>query len=204
MKLAEVEKQFGVTFPKRFHEIYDTGAMEYLELSFDEFQKVRDKYINDPKAFMMIECDCEPMLFEEIPERANELAERLSWRTEDKGETVREEVKLVPFAHTGRGEMFIFVFEGNSEPKIVMYYVDCYDTPMLCGRSFDEFLYYEMLNSLQWDEDMNGAAWQAHLNCLRGEYREKIAGKSYEELLEDFEQLGLELDRNAANIFEVK
>ena len=70
MKLAEVEKRFGVTFPKRFHEIYDTGAMEYLELTLDEFQKVRGKYTNDPKAFMMMNGECEPLFFEEIPERS--------------------------------------------------------------------------------------------------------------------------------------
>ena len=47
----------------------------------------------------------EPMLFEEIPERAGELAERLTWRREDKGETLRGGVKLVPIAASGSGDM---------------------------------------------------------------------------------------------------
>ena len=204
MKLAELEEMFGVTFPKRFHEIYDTGAMEWLELSGAEFRENRDKYINDPKAFMMMSGEFEPMMFDEIPERAEELAERLSWRAEDRGETVREGVKLVPFAQSGGGDMHLLVYKGNAEPKIVMYYADQYDAPQLWGRDFDECLYYAMLEALQWDEDMNGAAWQAHLNYLSDEYRDKIAGKSAEELTEDFKRLGAELDGNAVNIFEKK
>lgn len=203
MKLSQVEELLGITFPKKFHEIYETGAMEWLELSFEEFQKDRDKYINDPKAFMMMNGEFEPLSFEEIPERANELAERLSWRAEDKGETVREGITLVPFAQSGRGDLHLLVFEGDTEPKVVMYYADCYYAPQLWGRSFDECLFYAMLEALQWDEDMNGAAWRAHLEYLSDKYRAKIAGKSAEELSEDFERLGLELDKNAVNIFEV-
>lgn len=201
MKLEEVEKQFGVRFPKKFREIYDTGAMEYLELSLADFQKVRDKYINDPKAFMMMNGEFEPMFFEEIPERAEELAERLSWCVEDKGETLREGVKLIPIAASGRGDMHLLVFEGDAEPKVVMYYADTFDPPQLWGRSFDECLYYAMLEALQWDEDMNGAVWQYHLNYLSDEYRAKIAGKSAEQLMDDFTELGRELDGSAVNIF---
>ena len=153
MRLDEVEKHFGVKFPKKFREIHDTGAMEYLELSLADFQKVR------------------------------------------------EGITLIPFAQTGRGDMHLLVFEGDSEPKVVTYPSDTYDPPMLCGRSFDECLYYAMLDALQWDEDMNGAAWQYHLNYLGDEYRAKIAGKSAEQLLDDLKELGLELDREAINIF---
>ncbi len=61
-----------------------------------------------------------------------------------------------------------------------------------------------MLESLQWDEDINSAAWQYQLNYLSDEYRAKIAGKTAEELKSNFEALGLELDRTELNIFEVK
>lgn len=205
MKLAELEKRFGVEFPEKFKDIYGTGAMEYLELPLAEFQKVREKYINDPKAFMMLNGDCEPLFFEELPQRAKELAEWLSWRAEDEGETLREGARLVPFAHTGGGDLYLFVYEGEAEPYVVLYRHDCYDAPMLCGRDFDEFLYYALLDVLQWnEEDMNGAAWQYHLNYLSAEYRAKTAGKSIERLLEDFGQLGLELDKNAAALFDQK
>ena len=93
------------------------------------------------------------------------------------------------------------VFDGDAEPKVVMYYSDRFDPPQLWGRSFDECLYYAMLEALQWDENMNGAAWQYHLNYLSEEYRDKITGKSAEQLTDDFEELGLELDRSMVNIF---
>ncbi len=203
MKLAEVEKHFGVTFPKKFHEIYETGAMEYLELTLGEFQKVRDKYTNDPKAFLMMNGDCEPLFFEEISERSEELKEWLSWRAGDEGEMLREGIKLVPFAQTGRGDLYLFVYESGTEPKIVLYRHDDFEEPELCGRDFDEFLYYAMLDALQWDEDMmNGDTWHCHLNYLSDEYRAKITGKSVEESLEVFEDLGNDLDRNAIAIFE--
>lgn len=201
MKLSEVEELLGVTFPKKFREIYETGAMEWLELSNAEFRENRDKYINNPKAFMMMNGEFEPLSFAEIPERAKELAERLKWRAEDEGETVRGGITLVPIAQTGGGDMHLLVFEGGIEPKVVMYYADCYDEPLLLGRSFDECLYYAMLEALQWDEDMNGAAWQAHLEYLSDEYRTKIAGKSAEELAEDFKTLGIELEKAAFSIF---
>lgn len=203
MKLAEVQKRFGVTFPKKFHEIYDKGAMEYLELTLDEFQKVRDKYTNDPKAFLMMNGDCEPLFFEEIPERSEELKEWLYWRAEDEGETLREGIKLVPFAQTGSGDLYLLVYDGSEEPKIVLYYHDDYEAPLLCGRDFDEFLYYAMLDALQWDEDMmNGDTWHCHLNYLSDEYRAKITGRSVGDSLEDFKNLGNELDINAITIFE--
>lgn len=199
MKLAEVENRFGVTFPKKFHEIYETGAMEYLELTSGEFQKVRDKYTSDPKAFFMMNGACEPLFFEEIPERSEELKEWLSWRAEDEGETLREGIKLVPFAETGGGDLYLFVYESGTEPKIVLYRHDDFEEPELCGRDFDEFLYY----ALQWDEDMmNGDTWHCHLNYLSDEYRAKITGKSVEKPLEDFKELGNELDRNVIEIFE--
>lgn len=202
MKLAEVENRFGVTFPKKFHEIYDTGAMEWLEYSFEEFQKVRDKYINDPKAFMMIHGEFELLAFSEIPERAEELAEWLSWREEDEEETLREGVKLIPIAQTGRGDLHLLVFDGDKEPMVIQYYHDHFDDSVLWGRSFDECLYYALLESLQWDEDMNGAAWRYQLNYLSDEYRAKIVGKTAKELLKDFEKLGSELDKIDLNIFE--
>ncbi|MCM1166698.1 MAG: SMI1/KNR4 family protein [Lachnospiraceae bacterium] len=203
MKLAELEKRFGISFPEKFKKICDTGAMEYLELSLAEFQKIRGKYISDPKAFMMLNGDCEPLFFEEIPQRSEELGDWLSWRTEDEKETLREGVRLVPFAHTGGGDLYLFVYDGEAEPSVVLYRHDCYDAPMLCGRDFDEFLYYALLDVLQWNgEDMNGAAWRAHLDYLSDEYREKITGKSVGQLLDDFGRLGLELDGNAAALFD--
>lgn len=204
MKLSDIEKQFEVTFPNGFHKIYDTGAMEWLELPPDEFRKVREKYDNNPKSFLMMNGEVEPLFFEEIPERAEELAEWLSWRAEDTGETLREGIRLVPFAQNGAGDLYLFVYEGKAEPKIVLYYHDDYESPTLCFKDFDELMYYALLDALRWDEDINGKTWQSHLDYLTDEYRAKITGKSKEELLDDFEKLDCELVKNVPNLFEVK
>ncbi len=208
MTLDELTSKLGIKFPKKFSEIYETGAMEWLEYSFEDFRTVRDRYINDPKSFMMIHGEFEPLMFSEIPERAEELAEWLSWRAEDTGETLREGVKLIPIAQTGGGDLHLLVFDGETEPKVIQYQHDDYDKPVLWGRNFDECLYYALLESLQWsdspNEDINGAVWQYQLNYLSGEYRAKIEGKTVEELMNDFKALGSELDKVELEIFEVK
>ena len=42
MTLAELEKELDVTFPKKFHEIYDTGAMEWVEAGHEKFTENRE------------------------------------------------------------------------------------------------------------------------------------------------------------------
>lgn len=204
MKLSDIEKRFKVTFPNSFHKIYDTDAMEWLELSPAEFRKIREKYDNNPKSFMMMNGEVEPLFFEEIPERTEELAEWLSWRAEDTGETLREGIKLVPFAQTGAGDLYLFIYEGKAEPKIVLYYHDDYESPLPYFKNFDELMYYALLDALQCDEDINGKTWQNHLNYLTDEYRAKIIDKSHEELLSDFEEFEHEFYKNAPILFEVK
>ena len=41
MKLMELEQQLGISFPKKFHEIYETGAMKWLEMNSEQIQKNR-------------------------------------------------------------------------------------------------------------------------------------------------------------------
>ena len=167
-------------------------------MSSERFAK---KYDNDPKSFMMMNGEVEPLFFEEIPERAEELAEWLSWRAEDTGETPRKEIKLMPFAQNGAGDLYLFVYEGKSEPKIVLYYHDDYESPTLCFKDFDELMYYALLDALRWDEDINGKTWQSHLDYLTNEYRAQITGKSKKELSDDLEDLERELEKNAPSIF---
>ena len=79
MKLSELESKLGIKFPKKWHEIYDTGAMEWLEISAEKFREDSDRYTSDPKSFLMLNCDCEPLPFDEIPERLDEIREWISW-----------------------------------------------------------------------------------------------------------------------------
>ncbi len=167
----------------------------------DEFRKIREKYDNDPNSFMMMNGEVEPLFFEEIPERAEELAEWLSWRAEDTGETLRDGIKLVPFAQNGAGDLYLFVYKGKTEPKIVLFYHDDFESPSFGFKDFDELMYYALLDALRWDEDINGKTWQNHLDYLTDEYRAKITSKSKEELLDDFEELERELVKNVPALF---
>ncbi len=44
MKPDEVEKLMHFKFPERWTEVYQTGAMDWLELSREEFKADRDRY----------------------------------------------------------------------------------------------------------------------------------------------------------------
>ena len=101
MKLTDIEVKLNVKFPGKWHEIYETGAMEWMEIENSEFLKNTHKYTDDPKAFFMLDCDCEPLSVWDIEERIEDLKEWISWRCEDEGETFDESIKLVPFAMTG-------------------------------------------------------------------------------------------------------
>lgn len=200
MTLAELEKSLDVRFPEKFHEIYETGAMEWVEVGSKKFDENRDFYLNDPKAFLMLYCDCEPIFFEEIPTIIDTLNEMLLWRKDDNNEELDGKYRLVPFAMNGGGDMYCFLYEsGNDEPKVVMYAHDCYDLPDIIGNDFDEFLYVMMLSCVAYavDEDdfseLEGEQWKNNLGYLTDEYRNIIESADRDRLADmywaiDFEE----------------
>ncbi len=192
MTLAELEKSLDVKFPKRFHEIYETGAMEWIEVGSEKFDANREHYLNDPKAFLMLYCDCEPAFFEDIPDLIETLNEMLVWRKEDINEELNEKYRLIPFAMNGGGDMYCFLHEkGVDEPKVIMYAHDTWDLPDIIGRDFDEFLYIMMIScaaNAADEEDfseLEGEQWKNNLGYLLPEYRKKIT-ESTPERLADF------------------
>ncbi len=181
MTLAELEKELDVTFPKKFHEIYDTGAMEWVEAGHEKFTENREKYFNDPKAFLMVSCDCEPYFFEDIPGLVKTLDEMLEWRKEATEEELAENCRLVPFAMNGGGDIYCFLYkDGENEPSVVLYFHDCYDLPEIIGKDFDEFLYIEMLSCIAYAEEeddfseLESEQWQNNLSYLDEKYRKVI------------------------------
>lgn len=186
MTLSELEQKVGVIFPAKFHAIHATGAMEWMELSLAEFRENRDHYLNDPTAFMMLNCDCEPLFFEEVPPRMDELSEWLRWREEDEKQVPKEGVSLIPFAQTGGGDLYCFLYEeGRAEPAVILYLHDSYGIPDVIGDTFDQFLYRMMLQAAAFAEDIDdidGTHWEAHLQYLTEEYRAKLLGKDADEL----------------------
>lgn len=188
MKLSEIESFLGVSFPKRWHEIYNTGAMEWLEVGEEKFRENRERYINDPKSFLMLNCDCEPLMFHEIPKRLDDLNEWISWRSKDEGLALKSGIQIIPFAATGGGDLFCFLYEGTEEPKVILYYHDYYENPEV-WENLDRLLYVEMLNAACNEQDIDGADWKENLKYLRADYREMLEGKSRSELADEFEEL---------------
>ena len=199
MTFTDIETRLDIRLPEKWHEICRTGAMEWIEIENSEFIKNPRKYTEDPKAFLMLNCDCEPISVWDIEERIGELKEWISWRCEDEEESFDESVKLVPFAMTGAGDLYCFMYKPDAdEPEIILYLHDEYDDPDIIGRDFDEFLYVMMLNAVSWDEEIDGEHWQAHLEYLSDEYRSKLEGKSADELAEIYDEIIFE----KAELFE--
>lgn len=189
MTLAELEKIIDVKFPKKFHEIYETGAMEWIEVGNEKFNENREHYLNDPKAFLMLSCDCEPLFFEDIPNAIEELNENLEYRKEYNNDELDGKYRLIPFGMWGNGDYYCFLYEDNvSEPSVVLYFNDCYDNPDIIGRNFDEFLYTVLL-SIMYDEEIESEQWKNNIDFLLPEYKNMIAGKNADELNKIYESI---------------
>lgn len=189
MTLAELEKIIDMKFPKKFHEIYETGAMEWIEAGCEKFNENRERYLNDPKAFLMLCCDCEPIFFEDIPDAIEELNEDLKYRKEDTGEELDGKYRLIPFGMNGAGDKYCFLCEESAdEPKIIMYAHDTFDNPEIIGNDFDEFLYMMMLSAAAYavdDDDfteLESGQWENNLGYLNDGYRKIITESTPEKL----------------------
>ncbi|MBQ8167262.1 MAG: SMI1/KNR4 family protein [Lachnospiraceae bacterium] len=188
MTLEQIESILQIKFPKKWWEIHSKGIMEWMELSINEFREKREEYIFNPNSFLMLECDCEALFFDDIPERLDILKEWISWREEDENLVFDDNKKLIPFAQTGGGDLYCFLYENSAdEPKIVLYFHDVYDDPQLEAHSFDEFLYVILLSSASWEGVIDDEHWRAHYQLLNEEYKQKIDNRSVEDLAEEYE-----------------
>lgn len=192
MTLAELEKSLDVKFPKKFHEIYETGAMEWIEVGSEKFDENREHYLNSPNAFLMLYSDAEPIFFEDIHKYLVGLNEVIEWIEEENDVKLDEKYRLVPFAMNGGGDYYCFLYEkGTDEQKVLMVAHDYYDFPEVIGKDFDEFLYIMMLSCVAYafdEEDfseLESEQWENHLDWLLPEYR-KIIMESTPERLADF------------------
>lgn len=173
--------------------------MEWVEVGHDKFNKNRERYLNDPKAFLMLSCDAEPAFFEEIPNYIELLNELIEWREENIDEKLDEKYRLIPFAMNGGGDMYCFLYEnGADEPKVIMYTHDCYDNPEIIGRNFDEFLYIMMLSCVNYavEEDdfteLESEQWKNNLDYLLPEYKKMITENTTERLADIYWAINFE------------
>ena len=191
MKFKELERKTGVTFPRKWQEIYQTGAMNWLELSKKEFSAKRKGYIDDPDSFMMFNCDCELFLFDEISKQIQKLNRWIKEQEQDEESTFDKQFTLIPFGQSAAGDLYCFLYKNKktSAPKVILYMHDEYGDPDIIGENFEEFLYVKMLSSAAYEEDMQGQHWQNHLQWLLESDRKKIENKSAEELTTIYDEL---------------
>ena len=191
MNLQKLEKKIGVKFPSKWWKIYQTGAMKWLELSKKIFSSEKNNYIYNPNSFMILNCDCELILFDEIPKQIQKLKRWIKEREQDEGSEFDKRITLIPFGQSAAGDLYCFLYENeeNFEPKVVLYMHDEYGNPDIIGENFDEFLYIQMLSAVAYEEDVQGQHWQNHLNWLLESYRKMIENKSVDELINMYDAL---------------
>ncbi len=196
MKLREIEKLLNFKFPKRWLEVYQTGAMEWLELSREEFKADRDRYISDPKAFLMISGDCEPIPFDRYNEWKKLLDESLEMSAEYENLHLRDDITLIPFGISGCGDFFCFWFEKGKEndtddPKYIFFAHDDPYSQELIAESFDEFMYYNLLSAIYMDECIEDEqVWNSQMEYIKGEYKNKLLAMTEEEMLDKYVSRG--------------
>lgn len=191
MNLQELEKKIDFKFPNKWWKIYQTGAMKWLELSKKEFSSDKNKYISNPNSFMMLNCDCELILFDEIPKHIQKLKRWIKEQERDDESKFDKQIALIPFGQNASGDLYCFLYEDKegSEPKVILYMHDEYDNPDIIGEDFDEFLYIQMLSAVAYEEDIHGQHWLNHLNWLLESYRKMIKNKSVDELTDMYDAL---------------
>jgi hypothetical protein len=183
MTLNELETRQEVRFPQAFHRIYDSGAMKWLELTRAELKARIEEYVSDTAAFLMLDCDCEMYLFEEIQSAAEELAQLSRWQEEDKKLKIRDGLRIVPFGHSGGGDIYCLLYTPeNSEPMVIRYFHDSYEAPQIMGRDFDEFLYIQLLLAAENEQDVEDEYFRSNAGYLNDKYRPMVEGKSADEL----------------------
>ncbi|MBE6867172.1 MAG: hypothetical protein E7494_00215 [Ruminococcus albus] len=183
MTLNELETRQEVRFPQAFHRIYDCGAMKWLELSRAELKARIKEYVSDTTAFLMLDCDCEMYLFEEVQTAAEELAQLSQWQEEDKKLRIKDGLRIVPFGHSGGGDIYCLLYTpDNAEPMVIRYFHDSYEAPQIMGRDFDEFVYIQLLLAAENEQDVEEEYFRNNAAYLSEKYRPMVEGKSADEL----------------------
>ena len=189
MDMYSAEERCGVKFPKKFRELYESGVMEWMEYQQKDYRAVYNKYSDIPSAFCyQLAADFEPFFFEKINE--DYLSDYFSIFEKYDKKVLDKHYRLIPLGQVQNGDIYCLMYDDRCDDiKIVLLWHDGMAEVQLLGNDFDEFLYWVMLCAADWDEDINGDVWKAHLEYLTPEYREKLSGKTSDELKDEFESL---------------
>ncbi|MBR1735574.1 MAG: SMI1/KNR4 family protein [Firmicutes bacterium] len=204
MTYNDIEKKFCVKFPKKFHEICESGAMEWAECGKDVFDERKNEFINDPSAFMMINADCEPIMTDDYEEYLNWFDEIKKLGEEYENVTLDTKYNYVPFAFTAGGDIYCFVYENDNEPFIIRLFHDEADYEYY-GKDFDEFLYAAMLDaaasSLYDEEEYKNQTWIKHLDYISEEYRVLLENTEFSSAEEAENEWSKIIDRERPEIW---
>jgi len=188
MTLEELEQELNVTFPKLFHIAYDNGDMEWLTLTYEEFQRDSQKYIDSPHSFMIFPSWCELTAFDRIFRRKQDLDELLTEWQEYECLKMRENIGIIPFGQSPGGDFYCFLYRDNSaEPCVIQIYHDEYYARYE-AVDFEELLFGQMVEALaQGDLNKQGEQYKHHCRYLSDEHKAILEGKDKKQLLELFE-----------------
>ncbi|WP_293983256.1 SMI1/KNR4 family protein [uncultured Clostridium sp.] len=166
MNLEQIESREKIKFPKLFKDIYKTGAMKWMT-SYTWLNEHREELLNTPEAFMYsVESDCEPLLFEDIQERKEFIDEM----NEISGYKIKKEYNFIPFAMTGGGDIYCFIYKNEELDNIILYEHDS-DEIVSYGADFEEFLMWQIYSAIiEWNQDIDKSIL-AHAEYLNYEHR---------------------------------
>ncbi|GAA0077646.1 hypothetical protein UT300005_20240 [Clostridium sp. CTA-5] len=191
MNLGEIELKEEIKFPKLFRDIYSTGAMKWMT-SYEWLNEHREDLLNMPEAFMYgIESDCEPLLFEDIQDRKEFIDEM----NEISGYKIKEEYVFIPFAMTGGGDIYCFVYKNKIELTNIILYEHDTDNIISYGLDFEEFLIWQMYTAItEWNQDIDECIL-AHANYLKDEYKILFEDEDMDAILKTAKEIEVKMDK---------
>lgn len=198
MKLAELEKKIGFTFPAKYHEIYDDGAVKWLEMNRKEIEANIVEFAEDPKTFITLleKAGCEMFAYDRIPEMIEELQNLIKDMEAENGVVMAKKITLIPFGKGAFGDYYCFMNSPKKKDTAVVSF--CHDecAPLTVeGADFDEFLYNQMYNAVLNNVRVEDDVFQDFQEYLTEDYRKKLTGKSTMNLQDDYYKLDIkELD----------
>ncbi|WP_252222969.1 MULTISPECIES: SMI1/KNR4 family protein [unclassified Clostridium] len=191
MNLEEIENIEGIKFPRFFRDIYSTGAMKWMT-SYKWLNENREELSNTPAAFMYgVESDCEPLLFEDIQDRKEFIDEM----NEISGYKIKEEYTFIPFAITGGGDIYCFIYKNKTELTHIILYKHDTDDIVSYGVNFEEFLMWQMSAAItEWEQEIDDCIL-AHAKYLKDEYKILFENRDIEAILKTAKEIEVKMDK---------
>ena len=179
--IEEFEQKFGIKLPKKYHEIYNTGAMEWLKYDYEWLKAHYEEVKSNPQSFFFtVLGDCEPLPFSEVRNSIDYMLDILSWDDDFKSGkvTLNPKYRFIPFAQTGGGDVYCFMYEDvKAEPKIIIFDHESVEL-RLWAKDFDKFLYRSLLESIvHYDVEFATPCIIEHIKFLKAEYKKVFEDK---------------------------